>query len=275
MLHKKKFEGKFIISDLDGTLLPTSHRIPQENLDAIKYFTDNGGAFTVATGRSVPSAERYIKQMNIKLPVIVYNGTGIYDYDKNEFLWKASVSPLAYDIVQTVLKEYPDIGVEVFNGTDIYVLNETPMINKHLDDEKIDFIPATLENVPKPWLKVLFIGERERIDLIKERYMNLPQEEIYFVFSSFTFFEMLPFGLSKGTALVKLSEILVQDISKAYAIGDYYNDLDMIKNAGFGVAVDNAPNEIKAAAKLVVGHCDYGAIAELIHYIDLSLENTL
>ena len=268
MLHKKKFEGKFIISDLDGTLLPSGHTIPQKNLDAIKYFTENGGNFAVATGRSIPSAERYIKQMNIKLPVIVYNGTGIYDYNKNEFLWNASVSPLAYDIVNTVLTEYPEIGVEVFNGTQIYVLNETPLIYKHLNDEKIGFIPATLENVPKPWFKVLFIGERDRIDIVKERLMNLKQEEVYFVFSSFTFFEMLPFGLSKGTALVKLSELFGLDISKAYAIGDYYNDLDMIKTAGFGFAVDNAPDEIKAAAYHVVGHCDDGAIADLIQYID-------
>ena len=271
MHQKLKFEGKLIISDLDNTLLPTTHMIPQKNLDAIKYFTDNGGEFAIATGRSVPSAERYIKQMDIKLPVIVYNGSGIYDFNKKEFLWNASVHHIAYDIVKTVLEEFPDIGVEVFNGIEIYVLNYTPMIEQHLVDEKIGFIPATLETVPKPWHKVLFIGERERIEVVRKRLAEFPQDDIYFVFSSYTYFEMLPMGLSKGSALVKLSELIGFDIAKTIAIGDYYNDLDMIKRSGFGVAVQNAPDEIKAAAQLVVGHCDDGAVAELIQVLENSL----
>ena len=78
---------------------------------------------------------------------------------------------------------------------------------------------------------------------------------------------MLPEGSSKGGALCHLAEITGIPMEKTIAIGDYFNDFEMIQNAGLGVAVANAPLELKNAAKLVVCDNDHHAVAELIHYL--------
>jgi hydroxymethylpyrimidine pyrophosphatase-like HAD family hydrolase len=83
-----------------------------------------------------------------------------------------------------------------------------------------------------------------------------------------TLIEMLPEHSSKGEALAKLVELGQVERENIVAIGDFYNDLDMIQYAGIGVAVANAPDDIKAQADLVVGHCRDGAVADVIEYIE-------
>ena len=71
---KRKFDGYVIVSDLDGTLLDNNKNISKENLEAINYFTENGGKFTVATGRVIEATEEYLSKIEINFPIIVYNG---------------------------------------------------------------------------------------------------------------------------------------------------------------------------------------------------------
>ena len=76
-----KFKGYTIVSDMDGTLLNSRGKLSEENVQAIGEFIKEGGCFTVATGRMLPSVERFIKRLQVNLPVILYNGTKIYDFN--------------------------------------------------------------------------------------------------------------------------------------------------------------------------------------------------
>ena len=78
---KKIFDGYTLVSDMDGTLINSNKEISKENLDAIKYFVNNGGKFTVATGRMVASVECFLDRLNLDLPAILHNGGKIYDYN--------------------------------------------------------------------------------------------------------------------------------------------------------------------------------------------------
>ena len=76
----KLFEGKLILTDLDGTYLFDDHHISAENRAAVRYFMDNGGLFTVATGRSKAGMEHFFPELEINAPAILYNGSVIYDF---------------------------------------------------------------------------------------------------------------------------------------------------------------------------------------------------
>ena len=80
------FNGYLLVSDMDGTLLNSNGRLSKENIAAIEYFVDNGGKFTLATGRMLPSVKRHIEKIKVNLPVIMYNGTKVYDYNTNEVI---------------------------------------------------------------------------------------------------------------------------------------------------------------------------------------------
>ncbi|MDR3645533.1 MAG: HAD hydrolase family protein, partial [Clostridia bacterium] len=82
------------------------------------------------------------------------------------------------------------------------------------------------------------------------------------------YFEMLPEGASKGETLLRLAQMLGIKKENTAAVGDYYNDIELVSSAGTGFAPAGAPQEVKAAAGHVVGSCEDGAVADVIEYLE-------
>lgn len=80
------FDGIILISDMDGTIINSDKKISERDKKAINYFKENGGLFTIATGRMLPSANRYVLDLDLSLPIILYNGGKIYDYKEEKTL---------------------------------------------------------------------------------------------------------------------------------------------------------------------------------------------
>ena len=76
------FDGYILATDMDGTLINSNRKISEANLKAIEYFVNNGGKFTVASGRMVSSVREFIEVLKINCPTILHNGATVYYYDK-------------------------------------------------------------------------------------------------------------------------------------------------------------------------------------------------
>lgn len=264
--------GLLLVTDMDGTMLTTDKRISDENISAIRAFQKAGGRFSIATGRSIPSLEHYVHLLQIDTPVILYNGGAIYDYDKREIVWHSVLSKNAKEYTEDVYRKFPDIGIEILLDDQIYVVRSNAIVKKHLDTERLSYIACNIDEVPDGWFKVLFALEPSRMDEFEAYMLAKGYQDVCFVRSFTHYFEMLPEGSSKGGALCHLAEITGISMEKTVAIGDYFNDFEMIQNAGMGVAVANAPQKLKDAAKLVVCDNDHHAVAELIyHLMNLSI----
>ena len=113
----------------------------------------------------------------------------------------------------------------------------------------MESVACPLENVPDGWLKVVFAGDPETIrkagQYAKTRYFG---RDNYFLPTNQIYLEIMPSGISKAAGMEELCHILNENIKKTIVIGDYYNDLEIMKKAGYSVAVANAPSEVKAAA---------------------------
>ena len=99
------FDGYLLVSDMDGTLLNKKGKLSEENKRAIEYFVDNGGHFTLATGRMMPSIKRHINKMKVTLPVIMYNGTKVYDFHNDSVIWEKFLESDRKNIVKAVKGE--------------------------------------------------------------------------------------------------------------------------------------------------------------------------
>ena len=262
--------GMMIVTDMDGTMLTTDKQISKENLEAITRFRQNGGRFTVATGRSIPSLEHYVPLLHLDMPVILYNGGTIYDFNRREILWHSLLKEKTRDYVRDVYERFPDIGIEILLDNQIYVARKNEIVRQHLDTEPLEHIMTTVDDAPKGWFKVLFALEPSQMDEFEAYMLSQNYDGVCFVRSFTHYFEMLPIGCTKGGALYRLSELTGVPVDKIVAIGDYYNDLEMVQNAGFGVTVANAPDELKQVADLVVCDNDRHAIANLV---DILLES--
>jgi hydroxymethylpyrimidine pyrophosphatase-like HAD family hydrolase len=113
--------------------------------------------------------------------------------------------------------------------------------------------------------KLLVIGDHEELAEHRQRLIEIGGGLLDVTFSKPTYLEVVPVGISKGTALATLAAHLAIPISQTVAVGDSLNDIEMIRTAGLGVAVANAREELKAQADVVLERsAEAGAIEELV-----------
>lgn len=257
-----------LITDMDGTILSDELKINKREIDSVNEFRRLGGSFTVSTGRCYQMMKRYAKWLSLDDCAVLYNGCAVFDYKNQEFLWKQCLDHDAFDFIKECSEKFPYTAVELLGGKEIYVIRMNSLGIRHLVREEVkyentDF--ASLEG--RELIKCLFALPNEHMAEFSEFAFKNRPDTIECVQSSDNYFEFLPKGISKAAGNKKLLELTDRSDYKVVAIGDFYNDLEMIKAADFGVTVATAPDAVKEHADLVVSSCEDGAVTDLIKYI--------
>jgi Cof subfamily protein (haloacid dehalogenase superfamily) len=260
--------GCLLVSDLDGTLLTRDFTIPERNITAIERFISRGGVFTFATGRTNVSAARYAHRIGLGAPAIIYNGGALFDFEKGEFIWEKLMPPSTEEMIRLVKTDLPDIGIELFSGDDVYIVSENPYNEKNIQGKDFRCITTSIDAAPRRLNKVVFTGTSQRLADLMAYIAGLGKTGLGCTLSDPNYLEMLPEGISKGSTLRVLEERLDIRPGNTMAIGDYYNDLQLIKNAAVSAVPQGAPQELKDAADVVVCRCENGAVADFIEYIE-------
>lgn len=273
--HNQDMSKVLLMTDMDGTLLPSDKNILKKDMDAINRFREMGGKFTLATGRALESMRKYIGMMDIDLPAIIYNGAVIYDFKANKMLYCQEMSPKSRDIVNDVLKKFPDAACEILTLDDIYIPQNNEFEDEHIKICGVKPVYCDLKDIPDGgWMKVLFVMEPNLTPKVIEYVNDCNFEAVDSIQSADVFYELVPKNCSKGTAMKKFMEIMgMQDYTTA-AMGDYDNDLQMLEFADISAAPANAQANVKAVAgKILNNTCDTGAVSEFIDYINKVFED--
>lgn len=268
----KPLAGCLLVSDVDGTLINSRLRIPEANIQAIRRFTELGGLFTLASGRSF-SAVRLFADSIVNCPIICYNGAAIYDIQRESIVWQLHLPECAKTGLPQILKEFPDIGAEVHSEGRLYLVQDSKEAQIHLDDEALTFEKAELSQLPDMnWNKILYAAPGDRLRALQDYVSGRDFDGAYHTFTSPIYFEMIPKDANKGTALRALAAHLGIELSQVYAIGDFYNDLELLKTAGHSAVAKNAPEELREYADFISASNEEGAVAA---YIDFILQSRL
>ena len=265
----KKFEGMLMCTDLDGTLFQTDKTVSEENKEAIEYFKSEGGYFTFITGR-MPCISSFVCDIiKPNCPFGCINGGGVYDVDKG-YLWTMELSKDSYTLIEYVNNNLPDVGVQINTFDSIYYSTDNAAMERFRRITNTPKIMKDYHMETEPIAKVLFADlKEENIQKVQQLLYAHPLAERFdFIRSERTLFEILPKGIDKEVALKKIAEILGVKREKTIAVGDYNNDIRMIKYAGLGVAVSNAIDELKKEADYVTVSNNESAIAAIINDID-------
>lgn len=257
-----------LITDMDGTFLPASKIPSEKNLKAVERLKNAGGKFSIATGRAVQASKQYFDSVKVNCPIIMCNGGMVYDLNNHRQIYDVFLPDSAKTIVAEILENNPDIGCEVLTLENVYVPQLNKLEQKHLGICKVKPVMCSLDEIRDKWYKVLFAVEPDDMD----RVMNFVDEKGYsgvdFVRSSIEYYEILPLNISKGSALEKMKTVCGMEDYTIVAVGDYNNDLEMLKVADVGFCPSNATDEVKAAADIVLPvSCEEDAIAAVIDYI--------
>lgn len=259
-----------LFSDMDGTLLNSKKLISDTDRKAIEKFTSLGGKFTIATGRTIQTFAQYQRMLNLKMPVIMYNGAMIYDYSAEKIIYSQSLPEISREITAKILNFMTECGGEVLRADGTYVFSNNEYEQLHTDLCGIDPEYMEIDEIPGGgWLKVLFALAPERVSLLEDKIRRLGYYEYAdFVRSADIFLEMLPKGISKGSALNEYRKLEGMEDFTFVAVGDFDNDIEMIANADIGVCPANAEKSVKDISDIVLNSTnDEGAAAELINYI--------
>lgn len=265
------FENYIILSDLDGTLLNKKSEVSEENLEAIEYFMKNGGKFGVATGRGYDNAMKYIKDLPTNNHCVFLNGAVLYDNEDKKYIKTFTLDKgVITEFIEMVRKSKRTIGIEISTVEKTYFLEELdPVFEIELEKQKPVEV-GSFEKVKKfEWFKVLFVIDKvEDFNWIREKSEYLETDGyVKRMQSGKEYFELLPREASKGNMLEEIREL--NDGCKIVAVGDYENDLEMVKKADVGIFTSEASEELKAVADYITVDCDNHVLKDIIYNNDL------
>ena len=268
-------QGILMTCDCDGTLICHDDTIPPVNIQAVRRFTAAGGQFALATGRPVPMVERFISQLGITTPCVLFNGGMIYDPVDKRPLWYTEIPLEAKKLALQVMEDFKDApggvpGIEIFAPDMIYLLNWHPYMQWHLVDRyPIPHQKATFSEIEHlPWVKFMFVCDEKYMGNLIKYLDKHPVDGVQLVRSDRMLYEVLPMSGGKGSGVERLADMLGVPRSRVVAMGDYENDREMLNWAGFAVVPVNAPPEIQKIADLTTqADNTAGAVAEAIDYL--------
>ena len=245
-----------ILSDFDGTFAGKETRIVQRNLDAIRHFQSLGGHFTFCTGR-LPSMMKLVYPdfpSIVNAPLIMCNGAIIYDAKNGE-----PIEERFFDGV----KARADIS-DIMSKFKI-------KLGCYADDGILQHVSTPYEIIGDRFRKVNLNFEDNDTAVACRSYVNNTYSDRYLCFrSSSKFAEIVDRSVSKGRRISYMKEYyksLGIDNLKVYCIGDYENDIDMLRNADKAFCPSNAIDEVKALCHHILCDHDEGAVADMIEHI--------
>ncbi|MGI6107132.1 MAG: HAD-IIB family hydrolase [Lachnospiraceae bacterium] len=266
-----QFDRYVLLADLDGTLLTSHKTVSREDREAIRIFTENGGMFGAATGRSPQSASRWLSGLPVNGPCVHLNGSLIWDpiAGKPMMIREMDKAPLI-PVLEWVLANLTDTVAEIFTADEgMFQISNNKYLDPYVEEDQDPYRWSTLDQVVRmPWVKILMYNSHEKLLKV---YKKLAEAEngtgaFNYFFTLDIFLEVTPAGTDKGSAVHWLCHDGRETLGgrKIIAAGDFDNDVTMLREADCGAAVGNAQDVAKEAADIIVADNDHSPMADII-----------
>lgn len=255
--------------DIDGTLLDDHYLLSPETKKALRDAKKAGIEIVLCSGRAPHSVFPIMEELEMEGFIITHNGA-VTTHSKT----KAVINELGFfmDSLYHVVDYCKQRGIH----TDFCTAFD--MYTDKIDSEELEelynkyhmrpIIVDDVKNVKEKLVKFTLFGSE---DLLTDAHEDLQNMDLSLqtIRSGPTFIDILHQHASKGTALANLAHQLGVPLAETIAIGNYFNDLDMFKVAGKGIAVANAPDEVKKQADFVVSSNNENGVAQALWEIAL------
>lgn len=254
---------KLVALDIDGTLLNDRHELTEETKKAVRKVYQNGVIVALASGRGPSSVLPIMEEIGIEGPIITHNGAVIVESVDRKVWHEVGFGVEELSPVFDYCRK-SDLHFDANSVYDVYV--------EHLDSTREQLYqtyflrPIQLENITmldKTVLKCTLMGRADQLDKAMED-LNAFSADYHVVRSGMEFIDIMHRDAVKGKALRTLCTKLDIPMKDVLAVGNYFNDLQMIRWAGTGVAVANAPEGVRDAADEVIPSNNDNGVARLL-----------
>ena len=262
--------------DFDRTLTAPDSTIPQRNIEAIEYFMENGGAFTVNTGRSVPMYSSKLDLVPVNAPLLLYNGSAAYDRERREFTFATPIELPMVDTLKKTMELFPDCAVELQGMEHHYLFTPNDGWAAYNEHNRCPYAFLDLEEAPGPFLKFTLYGQFRDVT-VADLYNGTPEEFARFDAMERKLQEVFGDKCVAFRAANRIIDVHAKGVSKAKSarrlqaelgrrilvcVGDGENDVTMMEDADYAFCPGDAI--IRDRFENVCG-CAEGAVADVIY----------
>lgn len=270
------FSDVLLTADFDRTLTGPDSMVPERNVEAIRYFMDNGGVFTVNTGRSVPMARRVMEVVPVNAPLLLYNGGAAYDPDTGELSLVHTMTLDRRQTVQELLDTFPDLVVEIQGVDAHYNFIPDPAWDQFCAKNGCAYATVDLDRDLGPFLKFSLYGEirhwtvaslfetteeeKARMDWAEDWLKARFGDQVSVFRAAPRIIDVHAPMISKARAARELQKTLGRKI--LVCVGDAENDIPMLDDADFAYCPADG---IVAQRYETVCPCAEGSVADVIY----------
>ncbi len=262
---------KLLAVDIDGTLLNNKREITTRTKERIHQAIERGIIFTISSGRPVQGVQIITDILEVDIPVITYNGAMVITGKSKKVIYSCEMCESDALEIDRLGKER-NTTIAIWSGNKLYVnrIDDRAVAYSRVSGTKPELYQDVHALVDKGISKILWYDEIEKIKTYENELQGLLGPTVNFHTSQPIFLEFVDVKASKAIALEKMGEYYGICREEIIAVGDGFNDLSMIRYAGLGVAMANAPSEVREAAGFVTFSNDEDGVA---HVIDLFILN--
>jgi len=266
---------KLFCSDIDGTLLNKDRKLSERTITAIKNCSDI--PFILISSRMPKAMAHLQEELNTEdLPVIAYNGALILD--QKEVLHSTEIEA---DSIREIVdfSAETDLHISLYHKDEWYVPELDFWAKREWNNTKVEPKVRALSQTIDKWQqenkgahKIMVMGDEQEIDLLEDWIGGDKNKSIVGYRSKPTYLEIAPRSVSKKTAIQELIQQKYPTLkfSEITAFGDNYNDMEMLKSVGVGVAVANAKEEVLAIADVQTDTNKNDGVAKYLENTPLS-----
>lgn len=265
-----KFDGLLLVSDYDDTFYDFQLRVPAKNHAAVRYFMEQGGHFTIATGRAYTTFTPQIAREHLEFnaPVVLGNGSAVYDYQAGAYLVQTSLAPETPERLRQLCAEFPELGFEAYHGEQVFACNPNFVTQKHMERVGSGYTVRPIEDIPQPWSKVILEQDGPYLEQVQRYVIQHFGDHYEAIFSNRFLLEITDKGANKGGMVARVADHLGIRAGGVYCIGDNQNDIPMLARSAIPFAPANCVQAVKDWGARVLCHCDDGAVAEAVRILD-------
>ncbi|MBC8079680.1 MAG: HAD family phosphatase [Gorillibacterium sp.] len=263
---------KLIALDVDGTLITDDHVLTNATREAVQEVCSKGMIVVLCTGRGPISALPVYEQLGAGGIMITHNGATVIDIAERRVMNDFRIE---FADLKPLVDYCRDKGIhyDLCTPFDIYV--------EHLSEQnramyaKFSQVPTVIpnfEDVDEPKVKFTLSGMEAQMDQVEQDwpFIGCPLRKIR---SGVHFIDIINPEATKGNALKQVCDDLGIPRAEVMAIGNYYNDIEMLEWAGLGIAMDNSPDAVKVSADAVTESNSKDGVAHAIRKYILNTEN--
>lgn len=251
--------------DLDGTLVGRETKLSRRVRACVAAMLAQGTAGCIVTGRMFRAAAPFVRELGLGAPTICYQGAWVVDTESERRLLDR---PIASDLVREILDEFDseDLHLQLYAEDRYYCERNNRFAELYAALAGIAPIVGPIRErfSNRSATKAVIVADPDIAAEIELRARRRFDERLYITRSYPEFVEMLDPTVDKGIALQFVAQALGIPMERVLAIGDSWNDLPIIERAGIGVAMGNAPVEVRERADAVVGAVDDDGVCDAL-----------